>query len=128
MNIVSNAFAERMEEMKNNNDRKPETDAIEWTINLLPDRPAREQGSPPLWRLSHQLIHLLGASYTPTGFAVTQMIWKVLAYPEYLEPLRKEADEAVAQFGLSSKIVNALPLQDSFIRECNRLHPGNTRR
>lgn len=128
MNIVSDAFAARMEDMKNNKDRKPKVDAIEWTFNMLPELPVREQGSPPLWQMSHQLIHLLGAAYTPTGFSVSQMIWKVLAYPEYLEPLRKEADEAVARFGLTAKVVNALPLQDSFIRECNRLHPGNTRK
>ncbi|KAJ8069755.1 hypothetical protein OCU04_000178 [Sclerotinia nivalis] len=127
IDIVSAKIAARIDDIEQNKDRTPRIDCIEWTLKMLRDFPIEKTkgGSLPLWRMSHELVHLLGASHTPTGIAVTQMVWKMLAYPEYLDPLRQEADAAIAKFGFSHKIVDFLPLQDSFIRETNRLHPNN---
>lgn len=54
---------------------------------------------------------------------ITQMLFHILDDPSYLEPLRREAEEAIAKHGWSEKIINSLPLQDSFIRENNRMYP-----
>ncbi|KAL9119449.1 MAG: hypothetical protein Q9187_003996, partial [Circinaria calcarea] len=51
------------------------------------------------------------------------MLFLILEDPSYLEPLRREVDDAIAKHGWSEKIINSLPLQDSFIREVNRMYP-----
>ncbi|KAI0157899.1 cytochrome P450 [Hypoxylon sp. FL1284] len=57
--------------------------------------------------------------------AMTQIIWQLVYRPEYLEPLRREAEDAVSQFGFTSKMIEHLHLQDSFIEESNRLYSIN---
>ena len=54
---------------------------------------------------------------------ITQMLFHILNDPSYLELLRREAEDAIAKHGWSEKIINSLPLQDSFIREINRMYP-----
>ena len=44
------------------------------------------------------------------------MIFQILKEPEYLGPLRREAEEAVAKFGWSHRIIDHVPLQDCFLR------------
>jgi cytochrome P450 len=92
---------------------------------VMKDFPGKPGKPLPLFQMSHELVHLLGASHTPVGMTITQMAWQILARPEYLEPLRKEAEAAVAKVGFTDRIVEFLPLQDSFIREANRLYPNN---
>ncbi len=120
LNFVVEEFKSRI-----NSSAKSNVDGIDWTLKLMKDFPAKPGKPLPLLQMSHELVHLLGASHTPVGMTLTQMVWQMLARPEYLEPLRKEAEAAVAKVGFTDRIVEHLPLQDSFIREANRLYPTN---
>ncbi|KAI0388401.1 cytochrome P450 [Xylariaceae sp. FL0594] len=100
------------------------TDCIEWTLRFEDQFPLSKTED-PFWQMSHELIHLLGAAHAPTGMILTQMFWHLFGNPQYLEPLREEAERAIGEFGMTTKIVNHLPLQDSFIRETNRMYKNN---
>lgn len=106
-------------------DQGSQIDGIQFTLKVMKDNPA-DSGAPlPLFQMSHELIHILGAAHTPVGMTIMQMVWQVLVRPEYLDPLRKEAEKAISQVGFTDRIVEYLPLQDSLIREANRLYPTN---
>ncbi|MCJ1380212.1 hypothetical protein MMC17_003315 [Xylographa soralifera] len=120
--IISPVVKKRMQEQALST-RTPRVDAIEWTIKQLNEHPISPNGSKPLWRISSELIQNLWASGASPGAIITQMLFHILEDINYLEPLRQEAEHAIAKHGWSEKIINDLPLQDSFIREVNRLHP-----
>jgi cytochrome P450 len=122
LNIVATEFQDRV---SGAGTRKVQVDGIEWTLKILKERPKGSDEPLPLSQMSHELVHLLGAAHTPVGMTITQMVWQVLAQPMYLHVLRKEAEEAVAKVGFTNRLVEYLPLQDSFIREANRLYPNN---
>lgn len=100
-----------------------EPDLIDATLNLLGEFPINADGSPPLWRISHELMHNMLASGSNPGSVVAQMTFQILHEPRYLEALRTEAEDALEKYGWTEKLVNALVLQDSFIREVGRLYP-----
>jgi aspirochlorine biosynthesis cytochrome P450 monooxygenase len=77
----------------------------------------------PLDGIEWTLLHGLWAGSSAPGALMTEMVYQVLFEPEYLEPLRKEAEAAVSIHGWSEKMLDELHLQDSFIREVNRLFP-----
>jgi cytochrome P450 len=104
---------------------KRHVDGIEWTLKMTKEFPGKPGEPLPLSQMSHELVHLLGAAHMPVGMLITQMVWQILVQPEYLHALRKEAEEVVTRIGFTSRIVEYLPLQDSFIRETNRLYPNN---
>lgn len=43
--------------------------------------------------------------------------------PEYIEALREEAEAVFAQYGASVPGCDQMILLDSFLKECQRLHP-----
>ncbi|KAL1852790.1 hypothetical protein Daus18300_012034 [Diaporthe australafricana] len=107
--------------------RKPSSgnpDCIDWTLEMKDDFPASEKED-LLWQMSHELVHLLGAAHAPTGMTITHMLWQLSHQPQYLDPLRHEAQNAISRFGFTGKIVDHLPFLDSFITETNRLFPNN---
>ena len=55
---------------------------------------------------------------------MAEMLFQLLVCPEYLEPLREEAQTALERNGgWNEKALDSLPKLDSFIREVNRLWP-----
>ncbi|KAI3326358.1 cytochrome P450 [Xylariaceae sp. AK1471] len=121
LSLVSSVMKRRLEARSSGEVYHEQNDCMDWTLKIKDNFPESESEG-PLWQMSHELIHLLGASHAPTGMALTQMLWLLLDKPEYFEPLRKEAEEAISQFGMTIKVLNHLPLQDSFIRETSRLY------
>lgn len=94
-------------------------DSIEWLIDLTRSIPTENDSR----RVSLYLLHNLWAGSAAPGGLVTQMVFQTLLEPKYLECLRLEAEKAVSSHGWSDKALNAMVLQDSFIREINRLYP-----
>ena len=113
--VVEKRIAERAASMKTS-DR---LDAIEWTLALSESEIEDEDPR----RLALELLHNLWAGSSAPGGLVTEMLFQVLIEPDYLEPLRNEAQDAVSQYGWSEKMLNSLHLLDSFIKEINRLFP-----
>lgn len=73
--------------------------------------------------LTYELLHNLWAASSAPGGMMTEIVYQLLQDPQYIEPLRHEARKAVDEFGWSEKMLARLHLQDSFIREVNRLLP-----
>ncbi|KAJ8069764.1 hypothetical protein OCU04_000183 [Sclerotinia nivalis] len=94
-------------------------DAIEWTLELLS---AEKRCNTPEY-ITEELLYGLWAGSSAPGGMLTEILYQLLLSPQYLTPLREEAEGAVRQHGWSEKMLNDLLLLDSFIREVNRLYP-----
>lgn len=96
-------------------------DAIQWTLSLTKSTYTKEHNPE---RIALSLLHNLWAGSAAPGGTVTQMVYQVLLEPDYLAPLRTEAEQALALHGgYTERGLNNMPLLDSFIRELNRLYP-----
>lgn len=122
LSIVASEFRERLESGITDSRH---IDGIEWTLRMSKDTVAKPEHPLPLMQMSHELVHLLGAAHTPVGMTIAQIVWEILEKPQYLQALIQEAEDAVAKVGFTDRLVEYLPLQDSFIREANRLYPSN---
>jgi cytochrome P450 len=94
-------------------------DGIEWTLKLT--NGDSKYDTPE--RLTHELLHNLWAASSAPGGMMTEIVYQMLTYPEYMQPMRDEAEAAVKEHGWTEKMLASLHLQDSFIREVNRLLP-----
>lgn len=118
--LMSPILETRIEERNDYNDADGTTlDAIESTFNLYPEEAQKEHVS----RLSKELLHTLWAGSSAPGGMMTEVLYQLLMHPEHMAPLRDEALYAIKKHGWSEKMIGCLPLQDSFIREVNRLFP-----
>ncbi|KAI0245471.1 cytochrome P450 [Lactifluus subvellereus] len=61
------------------------------------------------------------ASIHTTSFAFMQVLYRLLAHPEYIEPLRQEIEAAVAEEGWTKAGMDKMHKIDSFLRETQRL-------
>jgi hypothetical protein len=97
-----------------------ELDAMGWNIELA------EGDSKETFprRIANQLAHNLFAGTGAPASMVTEILFQLLMEPEYLEPLRKEAEAAFRDFNMTEKALNNMPLMESFIMEINRVHPA----
>ena len=101
------------------NNAEPPLDAIEWTLAL--SKPGHPHNTAE--KITEELAHALWAASSAPGGLMTEMVYQLLFEPSYLIPLRSEAEAAFAAHGWTTKMLNSLHLQDSFIREVNRLYP-----
>jgi hypothetical protein len=93
--------------------------AIHWTMGLFPESMDKRHHS----RLMKELLHSLWAGSSAPGGMITEVVWQLLINDNAIGVLREEASVALQEHGWSEKMLNALHLQDSFIRETNRLFP-----
>ncbi len=52
---------------------------------------------------------------------MTQVLYRLLSHPEYIEPLRQEVDAVVSEEGWTKDGIDKMHKIDSFIRETQRL-------
>ena len=50
-----------------------------------------------------------------------QVLYRLLAHPEYIEPLRREVDNVIREEGWTKAGVDKMHKLDSFIRETQRV-------
>ncbi|KAG9230925.1 cytochrome P450 [Amylocarpus encephaloides] len=113
----------RIDQEKSNKHDATKIDGLSGMIKILKTNPVEDNVTPPLWRITHEMIQLLWAAGHSPGSALTQMVFSILEHTSYLPILRKEAEEAIALYGWTEKAFSKLPVQDSYIREVNRLYP-----
>lgn len=123
ISMVSPIIEKRIQQKAQGVEKSERIDGIEWTLKLSEEYPFASNESGPVWGISKELIQNLWAAGASPAAIITQMLFHILADPSYLEPMRKEVEDAVAKHGWSERIINDLPLQDSFIREVNRFYP-----
>jgi hypothetical protein len=51
----------------------------------------------------------------------TQVLYRLLSHPEYIEPLRQEAESVIAEEGWTKVGVDKMHKLDSFLRETQRI-------
>ncbi|KAI0886467.1 putative cytochrome P450 [Annulohypoxylon maeteangense] len=118
--VVQARFDEfQARESSSEKDHTKPLDAIEWSLEFSKGN-AREHN--PRW-IALSLLHNIWAGSSAPGGLVTQMVFQVLTEPQYLEPLRAEAEAALRPHGYTDKALDNMPLMDSFIRELNRVYP-----
>ncbi|KAF8459906.1 cytochrome P450 [Russula ochroleuca] len=61
------------------------------------------------------------ASVHSTSLTFTQTLYRLLAHPEYLEPLRQEVEAVVAEEGWTKAGMDKMHKIDSFVRETQRI-------
>ncbi|RHZ55558.1 cytochrome P450 [Aspergillus thermomutatus] len=120
MQLLIPVIEKRLEEMKRDPTGPRPFDMVQFTIELA--GPSDKEKTPE--RLAHQILQNLWAGSGAPGGLLTQMVYQVLTYPEYLEPMREEIRSAIAEHGWTDKMLNNIPLVDSFLRETNRLYPN----
>ncbi|KAL0952913.1 hypothetical protein HGRIS_007128 [Hohenbuehelia grisea] len=62
------------------------------------------------------------ASIHTTSIVFTQSLFNLVSRPQYLQPLRKEVEEALHQHGWTRRALDSLPLLDSFVKETMRFN------
>ncbi|KAL5338170.1 cytochrome P450 [Aspergillus crustosus] len=108
----------RVHQAADSAEEKP-SDLLQWMM----DKANASDGRPE--KLAHrQLILSLAAIHTTTATA-TQAIYDLCANPEYVDPLRREIMQAVAEDGGEYKKTTLTKMWelDSFIKESQRLNP-----
>lgn len=117
MEILEPVVSKRIEKRHVGDPSGEENDGISWTLDLTKD----EDMDPH--RLSLEVLHNLFAGSLAPGALITEMIFQVLMSPQLLHDLRQEAQQAILKYGWTEKLLKDLLLQDSFIRELNRVYP-----
>jgi hypothetical protein len=100
-----------------------EIDGMVEMLKMMKLYPVEDISTPELERISQEMIQLLWAAGHSPGSTPTQMVFSILEHTSYTEPLRKEAEAAIAEHGWTERAFAMLPRQDSYIREVNRLYP-----
>ncbi|KAK9772390.1 putative cytochrome P450 monooxygenase [Seiridium cardinale] len=119
--LLQPIVARRMVEKAQGKLKTKPNDGIEWTLDLTGDVDMDP------YRVSLEVLHNLFAGSLAPGAMITEMIFQALTDAKLLEELRTEAKKALDSYGWTEKLLQKLYLQDSFIRELNRIHPtGST--
>ncbi|KAI0549800.1 cytochrome P450 [Xylaria curta] len=118
MAILQPVVARRIQDRKRDQaSGKEENDGISWTLDLTDDSEINPQLA------SLEILHNLFAGSLAPGAMITEMIFQALMDSNLLADLRDEAMTALKEYGWTEKLFGKLYLQDSFIRELNRLYP-----
>ena len=117
--LVLPMVEKRLQEREMGEKREIHVDATEWIITLAGSDP--KESDPR--RITLNLLQNLWAGSAGPAALVSQMLYQVLMMPEYLEPLRNEAREATRNHGWTDKALSSMCVQDSFIKEVNRMYP-----
>jgi cytochrome P450 len=124
ISLIRRVVAKRMEDHKTGH-RHRHFDAMTYTLDSLADFPRDPEANAAMVdTLSHELLQLIWAGGQSPAVSITTTIFKLLELPEYLVPLRHEAQTGVSNHGWSSGLLHALPQLDSFVRETHPLHPS----
>ena len=102
-----------------NTHRRPD-DMLQWMMDA-----ANEDEANPFKLAHRQLILTLGAIHTTT-MAATHALFDLAAHPQYIAPIREEAESALLAEGAWDKsMLTRLRKMDSFLKESQRFNPPN---
>ncbi|KAI0278605.1 cytochrome P450 [Russula aff. rugulosa BPL654] len=113
--LVEERFA-KMEEYGDDWDDKP-NDMLMW---LMSEAKGVERSIEGLARRM-LLINFVSIHTTSSASTVTQTFYRLLANPEYIEPLREEVDAVIREEGWTKAGIDKMYKIDSFLRETQRL-------
>jgi len=111
--MVEERFA-KMEEFGENWDDKP-NDMLMW---LMSEAKGVERS---LEGLARRLLVVNFAAIFTTSMSFTTLLYYLLSNPEYIEPLRRDVESAVAEEGWTKAGMDKMLKIDSFLRESQRI-------
>ncbi|KAI0254414.1 cytochrome P450 [Lactifluus subvellereus] len=111
--MVEERFA-KMEEFGEEWDDKP-NDMLMWLMSEAKGVEKSVDG------LARRLLLVNFAAIHTTSITFTQVLYRLLANPEHIEPLREEVEAVVAQEGWTKAGMDKMHKVDSFIRETQRI-------
>ncbi|KAI0421696.1 cytochrome P450 [Xylaria grammica] len=109
----------RIENSKAASNTEPELDSIQWTLYLFPETLYEFDRR----KFAHELLHNLWAGSAAPGGMITEVVFQLLLRQGEFLAVKDEVERSHAEYGWSERMINALSLLDSFIRETNRLFP-----
>ncbi|KAI9465948.1 cytochrome P450, partial [Lactarius psammicola] len=116
--MVEERFA-RMEEFGEDWDDKP-NDMLMWLMNEAKGVERSLEG------LARRMLVVNFAAIHTTSTTFTNVFYRLLSNPEYIEPLRHEVETAVAEEGWTKAGLDKMHKIDSFLRETQRVDSLNS--
>ncbi|KAI0000311.1 cytochrome P450 [Russula vinacea] len=104
----------KMEEYGEDWDDKP-NDFLMWMMSEAKGVERSVEG------LARRLLTINMAAINLTSLTSTQVLYRLLAHPEYIEPLREEVDAVIEEEGWTKAGIDKMYKIDSFIRETLRV-------
>ncbi|KAN0118582.1 Cytochrome P450, partial [Russula decolorans] len=117
--LVEERFA-KMEEYGKDWDDKP-NDMLMW---LMSEAKGVERSVEGIARRL-LVVNLAAIMMTSHLYTITQILYHLLANPEYIEPLRQEVDAVIGKEGWTKAGIDKMHKIDSFLRETQRLGGSN---
>ncbi|KAH9916523.1 cytochrome P450 [Fomitopsis serialis] len=77
-------------------------------------------------RLAIRILVINIATIHTTAASFVHAINNLLEYPEFIVPLREEAEAAIGKHGFTKNAMNAMPFSDSFFKESSRMNALGT--
>ncbi|KAF8467566.1 cytochrome P450 [Russula ochroleuca] len=111
--MVEERFA-KMEEYGDDWDDKP-NDVLMWLMSEAKGVERSVEG------LARRLLLVNFAAVHSASLTLTQVLYRLLANPEYIEPLREEVDAVITEEGWTKAGIDKMHKIDSFLRESLRL-------
>ncbi|KAF8662095.1 hypothetical protein AX16_001205 [Volvariella volvacea WC 439] len=115
--LIGPLIAERLQQFRQYGrdwEGKP-NDLLSWLIESATEEQQKTEN------LIMRVLFLNFAGIHTTSMVLTHALFDLAAYPEYLEPLREEAEEMIEAEGWSKAAVSNLRKMDSFLRESMRV-------
>jgi cytochrome P450 len=104
----------KMEEYGDEWDDKP-NDMLMWLMSEAKGVERSVEG------LARRLLTVNFAAIHSTSLTFTQVLYRLLANPEYVEPLRQEVDAVIKEEGWTKAGIDKMHKIDSFLRETQRI-------
>lgn len=118
MEFIRPMFEERLAKMNDLGDEKWEdapNDMLMWLMNEARGVERSLEG------VARRMLAINFAAIHTTSLTLTQALYRLLANPEYVEPLRREVEAVVAEYGWTTVGMDKLHKLDSFLRETQRV-------
>ncbi|KAJ7362974.1 cytochrome P450 [Mycena albidolilacea] len=91
-------------------------DLVSWVLDLA------ETEQRAVFPITVRIMHMNMAAIHTTSMAATYAIFDLMTRPEYLLPMREEAERVVKEKGWTKTALNNMVKIDSFLRESQRLN------
>lgn len=109
---------ERIEAQKNDPDWQQPDDMLQWMVN-------RSQGVNSVAQIAKMQLGLTFAAIHTTTMTTTNILYTLAVTPEYIQPLREEIREVIADNGgtITSRALQQMEKLDSYMKEVMRFYP-----
>lgn len=121
--LLSPIYAERLARRISSKDSANEqrNDALQWLLNAHKKQTGTDM---TLEGMTNEQLFLAMVSIQTTSFTATNIVYDLLAYPEYIEELRTEIEQVWAQHGQwTKKSLAQLKKLECFMKESQRINP-----